>query len=290
MRLKIEQLRQDGLIGGYDLISTYLPSRRLQQERQGYLPERQMLKRNLETTLQGLPFAPGLFTPFLDAVEAARVQPPVDRTLFEGTAFGFKIASLMFEQQGRWISVVPLRGVSDRARLLGDVTSWNLPAVAYVDLKEESNRLMMNYRDRTLVIVAWGLLVIALILTVALKSVTVIWPILLPILTALVVVAAVVNVSGESLSLFHVATFLLVIGLGLDYALFFNRPEGNEEERRKTLYGLLVCSTTTVLVFGVLACSTIPVLHAIGLTAAVGSICCLLFAGLMAKKEVHAAG
>ena len=105
---------------------------------------------------------------------------------------------------------------------------------------------------------------------------------------SLLVVAAVVNLAGESLSLFHIATFLLVIGLGLDYALFFNRPEGSEEERSSTLYGLLVCSMTTILVFGVLASSDIPVLHAIGMTAAVGSFCCLLFAGIMAKKVRHA--
>jgi predicted exporter len=50
---------------------------------------------------------------------------------------------------------------------------------------------------------------------------------------------------------------------------------------------LLVCSTTTVLVFGVLAGSSIPVLHAIGMTAAIGSFFCLLFAGIMAKKDQH---
>ncbi|HEU5201448.1 MAG TPA: hypothetical protein VFT92_01545, partial [Nitrospira sp.] len=77
-------------------------------------------------------------------------------------------------------------------------------------------------------------------------------------------------------------------GLGLDYALFFNRPEADEKERSKTLYGLLVCSTTTILVFGVLASSTIPVLHAIGMTAAIGSFCSLLFAGIMAKKDLDA--
>ena len=32
-------------------------------------------------------------------------------------------------------------------------------------------------------------------------------------------------------------------------------------ERAHTLYGLLVCATTTILVFGILATSTIPVLR-----------------------------
>jgi predicted exporter len=286
---ELERLRTEGAIGGYDLISTYLPSRRTQQERQKRLPERNVVKRNLERALKGLPFAPGLFTSFLDAVETARTQAPVDRKIFERTALGVKMASLMFEQPKNWTTVVPLRGVTDRKRLGEIVADWGLPTVAYVDLKEESNRLMSSYRDRTFAIVLCGVLAITLILAIGLKSLKVLGPILLPILSALVVVAAVVNVSGESLSLFHIATFLLVIGLGLDYALFFNRPEGDEESQAKTLYGLLVCSTTTILVFGVLASSTIPVLHAIGMTAAIGSFCCLLFAGIMAKKEWHAA-
>ena len=282
---QLEQLRTDGLVAGYELVSASLPSRRSQQARQQALPERSVLEDNLRAALTGLPFASGLFAPFLEAVETARTQPLLDRDAFRGTALGLKLASLLFEQQGRWLAVVPLRGLADRPRLLATVAGWQAPGVAYVDLKEESNRLMTAYRDRTVAIVLWGLLVIAAVLAVGLKSVKVVWPVLLPMMSALVVVAALVNVAGESLSLFHVATFLLVIGLGLDYALFFNRPEGGDDERARTLYGLLVCSTTTILVFGVLACSTIPVLHAIGLTAATGSFFCLLFAGMMAEKE-----
>ena len=40
------------------------------------------------------------------------------------------------------------------------------------------------------------------------------------------VVAASLHALGERFSLFHLASFLLVIGLGLDYALFFNRRDG----------------------------------------------------------------
>jgi predicted exporter len=254
------------------------------------LPEPNVLRRNVKTALKGLPFTPGLFTPFIDAVEDARAQLPADRTLFEGTALGMKMASLLFEQQGYWIGVVPLRGVEDRQRLKQTVTGWNVPRVGYVDLKEESNRLMTAYRDRTFAVVLCGGLAIAVMLAIGLNSLKLVGPVLFPILSALIVTVALVNASGESLSLFHVATFLLVIGLGLDYALFFNRPEGSAEERARTVYGLLVCATTTILVFGVLAASTIPVLHAIGLTACVGSLCCLLFTGMMAKGNVHASG
>jgi predicted exporter len=284
----LRSLRASGTIAGYDLISTSLPSRRTQQDRQARLPERSVLMRNLDQALNGLHFSRGVFTPFVLAVESARTQAPLGRTAFQGTALGAKMDSLIFEQGGSWKTIVPLRGVADRTQLADVVRSWNMPAVTYIDLKEESNRLMTAYRDRTSVAVVCGLFAISVVLAVGLGSVSLLGPIVFPLVSALAVVAAVLNLSGESLSLFHVATFLLVIGLGLDYALFFNRLEGSEEERRRTFYGLLVCSTTTILVFGVLATSSIPVLHAIGLTAALGSFCCLLFAGIMAKRVPHA--
>jgi predicted exporter len=284
----LQPLRTSGTIAGYDLISNLLPSRRTQRDRQDRLPEKSVLMRNLHQALNGLHFSPGVFTPFVLAVESARTQVPLERTAFHGTALGARIDPLMFEQRGSWKAIVPLRGVADRAQLAGRVRGWNMPAVTYVDLKEESNRLMTVYRDRTFVIVICGLVTISVVLAVGLNSVSLLGPILFPILSALAVVAAVLNLSGEPLSLFHIATFLLVIGLGLDYALFFNRLEGGEEARRRTLYGLQVCGTTTMLVFGILATSSIPVLHAIGLTAALGSFCCLLFAGIMARQVPHA--
>ena len=288
---KLEGLRESGALIGYEMASRYLPSRRMQQERQQALPARRELERDLNVAVKGLPFAPGLFVPFLVAVETARSQLSLDRASFRGTALGMKIESLLFEQQGRWIAVAPLRGVADRAQLKEAIAGWGDSAVAYVDLKAESNQLMTAYRDRTLHLLGWGTAAIALALAIGLRSVTRLWRVLAPILCALVVVAAILNFSGESLSLFHVATFLLVMGLGLDYALFFNRPEGTEAERSRTIFGLLICSATTLLVFGVLAFSTIPVLHAIGMTAACGSFFSLLFAGMMAEtaKENHAA-
>jgi len=286
---KLDGLREDGAVAGYDIVSRYLPSRRLQQERQRVLPDRAVLEKNLEAAQKGLPFAPGLFAPFAAAVDAARSQIPIDREVFEGTMLGMKLESLMVSQQDRWMAVVPLRGVVDRQQLAATVATWGEISVSYVDLKEESNRLMTAYRDRTVQLLGWGTIAIAIALAFGLRSITRLWRVLAPIVCSLIVVAAILRGSGESLSLFHVATFLLVIGLGLDYALFFNRPEGTEAERTRTNFGLLVCSTTTILVFGVLAFSEIPVLHAIGMTAACGSFWCLLFAGVMAQKEPYVA-
>jgi predicted exporter len=286
---KLDRLRDDGALAGYDLVSRYLPSQRMQRQRQQALPEPALLEDRLGEAVKGLPFAPGLFAPFLAGIEAARSQSLVDRESFHGTSLGLKIEAMIVEHHGRWLAVAPLRGVADRQALKAAVAGWGEAAVTYVDLKEESSRLMREYRDRTLQLLGLGAVAIAVVLGIGLKSLLQLWRVLVPIVAGLIVVAGIVNLTGESLSLFHVATLLLVIGLGLDYALFFNRPEDRGEERRRTVFGLLVCSTTTILVFGVLAFSKIPVLHAIGLTAACGSLCCLLFAGFLAEQDSHVA-
>jgi len=285
---KLEDSRRDGAIAGYDIISRYVPSHQLQEERQRMLPTQAVLEQSLATAQKGLPFAPGVFAPFMEAVKDARSQKLIERTTFVGTTLGMKLESLMFQSNGRWVAVVPLRGVSDRPQFAAQVPEWGDGATQYVDLKAESNQLMAAYRDRTVQVVVGGTLVIAVALWVGVRSMTLVWRVLTPVVCSLVVVAAVLRGFGVPLSLFHIATFLLVMGLGIDYALFLNRAEGTDAEQAQTNFGLLVCSTTTILVFGVLACSNIPVLQAIGLTAACGSFCCLLFASLMACRETHA--
>jgi predicted exporter len=287
LALALDSLVGKGELAGYDLAARYLPSHKTQQARQASLPDRETLERNLTSAGKGLPFKPGLFQPFLDAIGKAKTQEPVDLQTFRGTASGLKLNSLLFMHEGRWVAVVPLRGVTDRQKFRGLLTPWREQEVSYLDLKEESNRMVSVYRDETLRLLGWGVLSIGLVLLVGLRASVTVLRVMLPIGSAIVVVAAVLHAVGERFSLFHLASFLLVIGLGLDYALFFNRRHGALAERGRTVYGLVVCSTTTILVFGVLSLSQIPVLRAIGLTTALGSLACLVFAALLAESPTN---
>jgi predicted exporter len=90
-------------------------------------------------------------------------------------------------------------------------------------------------------------------------------------LTTLVVLAA-LHAGGVSLSLFHLIALVLAAGLGLDYALFFERAADDPAEQRRTLHAVLVCSLSTLMVFALLATSSLPVLRAIGVTVSVGVV------------------
>ncbi len=283
LALALDPLVGEGELAGYDLAARYLPSRKKQQARQAALPDRETLEQNLASAMKGLPFKPSLFQPFLDATGKAKTQEPVDIQTFSGTALGLKLNSLLFMREGRWVAVVPLRGVTDRQTFRERLAPWREQEVSYLDLKEESNRMVSAYRNETLRLLGWGVLSIGLVLLVGLRAPVTVLRVMLPIGSAIVVVAALLHALGERFSLFHLASFLLVIGLGLDYALFFNRRHGTPAERGRTVFGLVVCSATTILVFGVLALSQIPVLRAIGMTTALGSLACLVFAALLAE-------
>jgi predicted exporter len=76
---------------------------------------------------------------------------------------------------------------------------------------------------------------------------------------------------------------VLAAGLGLDYALFFERVADDPAEQRRTLHAVLVCSLSTLMVFALLATSSLPVLRAIGVTVSVGVVGNSLLALLLTR-------
>jgi predicted exporter len=79
------------------------------------------------------------------------------------------------------------------------------------------------------------------------------------------------------LTVIHLVALLLVLGLGLDYALFLSRAESGTM-RDCTNQAVIACAASTTVAFGILAMSTIPVLKFVGLTVATGSACSYLLA------------
>ena len=99
----------------------------------------------------------------------------------------------------------------------------------------------------------------------------------LTVATSLTVTIAVIVQLHGSLTVIHLVALLLVLGLGLDYALFLSRTE-SASERYATNRGVAACAASTTLAFGILAGSSIPVLKFLGLTVAAGSAASFLLA------------
>ncbi|NIQ59077.1 MAG: xanthomonadin transporter, partial [Gammaproteobacteria bacterium] len=76
--------------------------------------------------------------------------------------------------------------------------------------------------------------------------------VLVPGLIGVLVAVALLRMAGEALSLFHLVSLLLVVGIGIDYGLFFSRDDRDPSTRGRTFHGLAVCALSTVAVFGIL--------------------------------------
>jgi predicted exporter len=280
----LAELVRDKVIAGFDSPARYLPSRRTQLARRAALPDEARLRQNLRRVVASSPFRSDLFEPFVRDVAAARAGPLLDRGALRGTAFGLKVDSLLVPRDGRWYALVSLRGVADPQSLAERVAALGAGGASLLDIKAESAGLLGAYRERALALWGLGLALIVAALFLHLRSAARVLRVLAPIAAAVAVTIAILLVSGGKLTLFHLVAALLVVGVGSNYALFFEREPPGEAERRATAFAIALCAATTMLVFGLLAASQVPVLRMIGATVAIGAPLGLLFSALVARR------
>lgn len=266
---RLDALVAQGALDAAELPSRYLPSVATQRVRQARLPERAALAAALAEAGRELPFRTDLFMPFLDDVEAARRLPPLTPERFAATPLGTRMAAMLLHRDDGWVGLATLSGVHDPAAFAALGTESGGRA-RLLDLKAASESLVVAYRERILQALALALALLALTVVVALRSARRAWHVLAPMSLATLLVLVVERAAGISLSLFHLVALTLAAGLGLHYALFFERPVADAAEGRRTLHATLVCVLSALLVFGMQAWSSLPVLRAIGLTVALG--------------------
>ncbi len=268
----IQALVTQGALDAAELPSRYLPSLATQRARQAKLPDRATLVAALGEASRELPFRADLFAPFVDDVETARTLPPLTEDEFARAPFGARLASMLVQRDDGWLALGTLSGVRDAHAIEAFAASFstNTTSVRLLDLKGAAESLVVAYRERILRALGIALVLLALTVIVALRSARRAWHVLAPMLLATLLVLVVERAAGISLSLFHLVALTLAAGLGLHYALFFERPVADAAEARRTLHATLVCVASALLVFGMQAWSSLPVLRAIGLTVALG--------------------
>ena len=279
--------QQKKWIRSFDSPAKYLPTLDTQRARLHTLPERVVLEKNLAAALKGLVFRPDAFTPFVDDVAAARVASPVTMASYAGTPLGARLSALVVELDGQWLALTPLGGLSSvgNTQLLAqDLVANAQTNSQVVNLSQVSSDMVDGFRKEALSQAAWGAGLILLLLVVGLRSAKRALRVALPAAAALVLTVAVLVALDARLSVFHLVALLLVLGIGLNYALFFERVALDADERSRTRLALAVCSISTIVTFGFLALSSTPVLHAIGSTVALGAVLALLMSALWARR------
>ena len=280
----LEGLVRQNLLTGFDAPDRYLPSARIQAARRAALPDTETLRANLQQALAGLPFRPDLFAPFLADVAAARTAPDLTRESLP-PALALKLDALLFERSGEWIAVLPLRGVADPSAVASAVAGLNEPGVTFVDLKSESDRLLQTYQHEAVMLALIGSLVVLALLSVSLRSLRRVFVVAAPLAAAVTVTAAVLSIGGQKLSIFNLVGLMLIVAVGSNYCLFFERQGRDGEHRERSVASLVLANLCTVIGFGLLSFSGIPVLHDIGMTVALGAFLSLFFAAVLSAGQ-----
>lgn len=304
--VRLQALREAGVIGGFESATRYLPSAATQRARQSSLPPSAELAARLGQALADLPVKAARLAPFLEDVENARSAPPLTAHELSGTPLGSALDALLAVTPAATTAFLPVSSPDG-----GDLSEAALhdlrtavaaaapgsrperadaaaaspgPAVTarLLDLKAEADDLYRHYLTQAMLLSLVGLGAILLLLTVTRSAVRAL-RIVAPLVLAVLVVAGALAAAGQRLGILHIVGMLLIVAAGSNYALFFDRLAASAHaDVPRTLASLAIANLATVIGFGVLAFSSVPVLAALGRTTAPGALLALLFAALLA--------
>lgn len=269
-----------GALAGVDAPDAILPSDVAQRARQAALPDPQALAARLQQAASDLPFQPDLFAPFLKDAAVARSAPLLTRDALP-PALRLRLDALLLQRPDGWVAVLPLRGVADPPAVAAGIAALNRPDIAFVDLKQESDRLLRTYEREATLLAAIGAAAVLVLLSASLRSVRRVLAVAAPLAASVIVTAALLTVGNRPLSIFNLVGLLLIVSVGSNYCLFFERQASDTEHRDRSVASLVLANLCTDFGFGILSLSGIPVLHDIGVTVAVGTLLSLIFAAIL---------
>lgn len=292
----LQVLVDQGELAGFESPSRYLPSIASQRARKASLPDPAVLDARLALAVQGLPVHASLFAPFLADIAAARRQPDLVAADLEKTSMSMAVDALLIRQAHHWSALLPLtapEGSSINASQIRTALSTSgLLNVLFVDMKAESDNLYSGYLHEVIQLSLCGLLAIIALLLLAFHSPMRVLRIIAPLAAAVITVTAGLALFGQQLIILHLVGLLLVVAVGSNYALFFDRvdhPDGTTHKSAghmspRTLVSMLFANLTAVAGFGLLAFSNVSILQAMGVTVAPGVILALIYSAIFARN------
>jgi len=278
LRPALDALVQSKVIAGYEMAADFLPSQETQRARLAALPNSARLQIELREAAKAAGFRVEALAPFLDEIEQARRLAPISLDDISDRPWRLRADALLAYGSEGVSALVALRGVADAQALAARMPE--LAPALLIDLKKDAGELVASYRQQVLVYTSAGLLLITLLLVSHLRSAASTLLVIIPPVLAVLCTVAALSALGEKLTLFHLVALLLVLGIGINYALFFNRPSSD-----RVFFSLLVCCATTLIGFGSIAFSSIPVLHGIGLTSVIGAGLSFLFSAWFSQAR-----
>ncbi len=256
----LDKLVQEGIIDGYKSISQWLPS-----------IERQKKNIALYQNLYASPSLEKLISfGLVDVDTSSRLNDEVETAnnnyltvnKWLDSPYGKRSSHLWLGNvNGSYATIIALEGINELQQLLSiDENS------IFIDKVSKVSELFAVYQAYT-----WQLLLIAvaLIFLVLIFRYNFLKAMLLISSPVIAISIAVLGIAllGEQINLFNTLALFLVLGIGIDYGLFFAEAG---KARAETLLAVVLSALTTIFSFGLLAMSETSAIHAFGLTMLLG--------------------
>lgn len=277
---------KDGALSFYQAVSQFLPSAACQEK--NYLMIGQAFVEHehiLAHYFQDIGFDETVSQQYLEQFKPFSA-PPLPLSIDVGMKSP-ALDSLRFLWLGKidesYVSMVALGNVKNIQSL--ELLEQKMQGIIFIDRVDDISQLLKRYRQfaSELVFVAYILIFLLLIIRYKFKKACLV---ILPPLLAAGFALAISGWFGVPLNLFNTLALLLVLGIGIDYTLFFAEiADYGKREQETTMLAIMLSAITTILSFGLLALSNTPVIHSFGLMVLVGICMAFLFAPIVIGKN-----
>lgn len=156
--------------------------------------------------------------------------------------------------------------------------------VRLIDPVGEYTSLFASYRE-LMMILAMALVVVFFLLLTLRNGLGTAFVITRPVVLSVLMTASLLGILGVGFSMFHAMGLILVLCIGIDYALFlFWRDLKTEEGEELLLLGNGLAAITTILSFGLLSLSATSAVSSFGLAVFIGIVLNFLITTLFLGK------
>ena len=268
LRDGLNELMDRGALAGYQAVSRALPSQQRQRQNHAWLAGQVYAQDGaLAHTLAGAGYPAGDIARRRAAFAASPpLLNPADWLASPASASlrGLWLEAVSAPLDRGYATVVSLSGVRDLAAL--NALDAQLPAVQFVDRVARISEVLRRYRH----LAATGLLVAFVLIAAALMArygPAIGLRLMIAPVGGAALTLATLALLGVAANLFNILALLLVLGMGVDYAVFMR--EGRSA-RATVIMAILLAGLMTLLSFGLLALSATPFIRSLGLTVALG--------------------
>ncbi|WP_089605681.1 MMPL family transporter [Acinetobacter piscicola] len=263
--LKLKQLQQQGDLQGFQAIGQSVPAIATQQE------NIQLLQQIPATELKAYAVAMQLNVDDVMAWQKQLVNQPLLKLS------SFQNHPLAFLQPNQNQRLVLVQGIHNPKKMqqLETTQIKLLQPVSSLSQLFQQHRIQAQY----LLLYALIALVIGLSVIYGIGSII---ALILPVSLALLSTFAVQAWLGVEINLFSIMGTFLIIGIGVDYAIFYRHGHDHPQVVGMALF---LCMMSTLLGFGLLSFSHTYAIHCFGLTVLFGVIFSFLYATIFTKAD-----